>query len=186
MEPWLTPDSSESSDDERRNLHKSLDQVKYWIQFHLESVPREALWWQPAEQIPSIGMRIEHIVFGTRALGVLAFDPDYSPITPPTQNSAGWTTTFRAKKALIRDLATAIEEIKEKLSVTSTDELEKDVVLNVEMLTPPEAKGRLRSFKGDMDPRIRRSVIMHHIVDHTAFHAGQLILLLRLWEAQRE
>lgn len=184
MEPWLSSDNSNSINFYTANLFKSIKQANYWIQHHLESLPREALWWQPVEGISAIGSRVEHVIFVSRALAMLAFSPDFSPITPPTQKYGGWEVSYRSKKNLLRDITSALEQIQEKLSSSSEKELREELVLDVKQLTPPEGQEELNSYKEDLKIPIRRVVVLHHIVEHAAYHAGQLIVVRRLWESK--
>ena len=171
MEPWLRPedaaDTGDSTEHHLLDLFKSLEQAFYWLSEHLRATPEEALWWEPAPGVPSIGVRIQHIIRSSERLATYAFarNPDFEALAAEAQHD--WTPPPEPpqKDELLADLQALHEGIRRRLQLLS-----------------PDALYRQRHVGRRRIP-VRRSTILHHIAEHAAYHAGQLILILRLWQA---
>ncbi|GBD07488.1 hypothetical protein HRbin21_01317 [bacterium HR21] len=170
MEPWLRPDDAEAADPTEYHfldLFKSLEQAFYWLREHLEATPADALWWEPAPGIPSIGSRIHHVICSSERLATYAFsrNPDYEALAAEAQHDWTLPEPLPSKEDLLADLEALHEGIRQRLR-----------------LLAPDALYRQR-YVGRRRIPVRRSTILHHIAEHAAYHAGQLILVLRLWQA---
>lgn len=165
MEPWLTPDDA-SVPPRQGDLIKGLEQARYLLEAALREVPEEALWWEPASTAPSMGARIQHLVGASRRLSTYAFETDYDPQALAQMAEREWLPTPRSKAELLAELKAVFEEIAGK--VRTLDERALDELR-------PVGRRRLP---------VRRSVILHHLVEHAAHHVGQITLLARLWHAR--
>lgn len=165
MEPWLMPDDA-SVPSRQGDLIKGLEQARYLLEAALRELPEEALWWEPASTMPSIGARIQHLIGASRRLGTYAFEADYDPQALAEMAQRDWLPTHRAKPELLAEVGAAFEEIATRIRV-----------LDERALDELRPVGRRRH-------PVRRSVILHHLVEHAAHHVGQITLLVRLWEAQ--
>lgn len=171
MEPWLRPDDTTGPDDgaaqHHRDLLTSLAQAHYWLRQHVEATPDEALYWEPAPGIPSIGARLHHVLRASERLATYAFveAPDYEQLAADA--SQDWTPPRCSKSELLAAVDGTFERIRQHLQGLS-----------------PEALPHLRAVGRRRIP-VRCSTILHHIAEHAAYHAGQLILLLRLWQAHQ-
>lgn len=170
MEPWLRPDEVAEPYDRAahhsRDLLKSLEQAYYWLRQHVEATPEEALWWEPAPGIPSIGARLHHVLRASERLAMYAFGEalDYEALAADAARD--WAPQQRPKSELLAALHDTFHRIRQ---------LFHDL--------PPEALLRLCPVGRRRIP-VRCSTILHHIAEHAAYHAGQLILVLHLWQAQ--
>lgn len=166
MEPWLMPDEV-SLPSRHGDLIKGLEQARYLLEMAVRDVPEEAVWWEPAPTVPSIGARLQHLLGASRRLGIYAFEADYDPDALAQIAERDWLPTHRSKADLLEDVRRVFEEIGHRirhLDESALDELR------------PVGRRRLP---------VRRSVILHHLVEHAAHHVGQITLLARLWEARR-
>ncbi|MCS6966892.1 MAG: DinB family protein [Candidatus Kapabacteria bacterium] len=172
MEPWLRPEEETTVQDPTEfhflDLLKSLEQALYWLREHLTATPVEALWWEPAPGIPSIGARVHHVIHASERLATYAFakSPNYEELA--AESAQDWTPSPTAKEELLADLQAVFESIYQRIQWLARDALYRQRLV-----------GRRRI-------PVRRSVILHHIAEHAAYHAGQLVVLLRLWQAQQE
>ncbi|GEM_PF-114210 len=170
MEPWLRPEEEAPADlmeYHLLDLVKSLEQARHWLHEHTEAVPEEALWWEPAPGVPSIGARLYHIIHSSERLATYAFsrNPNYEELAAEAAHD--WTPPRMSKEELLRDLDTVFSSIQERLQWLARDALYR------------------QRYVGRRRIPVRRSTILHHIAEHAAYHAGQLIVLLRLWQAQQ-
>lgn len=165
MEPWLTPDDA-SIPPRQGDLIKGIEQARYLLETALRELPEEAIWWEPASTVPSIGARIQHLIGASRRLGTYAFDADYDLQALAEMAERDWPPTHRSKTDLLAEVRAVFEEIAER--VRALDERALDELR-------PVGRRRLP---------VRRSVILHHLVEHAAHHVGQITLLVRLWGAQ--
>ncbi|MEN3027034.1 MAG: DinB family protein [Chlorobiota bacterium] len=170
MEPWLRPlQTAESrAPDELHvlDLLTSLEQAYYWLRSHIEAIPAEALWWEPAPNIPSIGTRLQHVIRSSKRLAAYALSPapDYEALSEEAQRD--WIPEPTSKEELLAELAATFSELRSRVEALTASALSQEC------------------FVGRRRIPVRRSAILHHIAEHAAYHAGQLILLLRLWQAQ--
>jgi uncharacterized damage-inducible protein DinB len=172
MEPWLRPDGEEAAELTDltelhiADVHKSLEQALYWLREHIEATPEEALWWEPAPGVPSIGARLHHVIHASERLATYAFaeEPDYEALAAEARRD--WTPPAMTKAELLAGLEKVFNGIQQQLQQLSSDAFYR------------------RCFVGRRRIPVRRSTILHHIAEHAAYHAGQLIVVLRLWQAQ--
>jgi uncharacterized damage-inducible protein DinB len=165
MEPWLTPDEGAIAP-RQADLLKGLEQAKYLLEATVRELSEEALWWEPAPSVASIGARMQHLIGASRRLATYAFDVGYDLQALAEMAEREWQPTHRSKADLLAEVQTAFQEIAEKirfLDERALDELR------------PVGRRRLP---------VRRAVILHHLVEHAAHHVGQIILLARLWHAR--
>jgi len=164
MEPWLRPEEA-SVPARHADIIKGIEQALYLLETAVRDVPEEALWWEPAPMVASIGARIQHLIGASRRLHTYAFDAEWDPEALAEMAERDWVPAPRPKADVLREARTVFEEIIEKIRT-----------LDESALDEPRPVGRRRIS-------VRRSVILHHLVEHAAHHVGQIFLLVRLWEA---
>lgn len=163
-EPWLEADQTEGAQARRADLLKGLRQVQYWIDEALAQLPDEtALWWEPAAGVPSIGARLQHILGASRRLAVYALAADPDPESLAAAARSDWTPQMLPKASLVQEVRDFFAELIHRLEAL-----------------PEEAMDELRPLGRKRLP-VRRWTILHHLVEHAAYHSGQLILLVRLY-----
>jgi len=165
MEPWLQLEDQPTAP-QLLDLLKSLQQALYWVRQHLQATPEEALWWEPAPGVPSIGARLQHLIRSSQRLATYAFEPAPDPEQLAAHAAQDWLPSHCSKQELAQELEATFRRIEERLR-------------SIE----PEALYQLCSVGRKRLP-VRRSTVVHHIAEHASYHAGQLIVLLRLWQAQ--
>jgi uncharacterized damage-inducible protein DinB len=166
-EPWLESDQTEGIAARREDLLKGLRQVQYWIDEALAQMPDEImLWWEPATGIPSLGARLQHILGASRRLATYALAANPDAETLAAEAHLDWTPRGLSKTILAQRLRDFFTEL----------------IRQVEAL-PEEAMDE-RCRVGRKQLPVRRWTILHHLVEHAAYHSGQLILLVRLYERQ--
>ncbi len=165
MEPWLTPDEP-TVPPRKADLLKGLDQVLYVLDACLRDLPDEALWWAPAPNVAPIGARLQHIAGASRRLATYALEDDYDPHALAATAEADWTITLRPKAELLEAVRQTWADIRARV-----------LAFSEEALDEPRPVGRRRI-------PVRRAGTLHHLVEHAAHHAGQVALLVRLWEAR--
>ena len=165
MEPWLQPED-ELVAPQVRDLHTSLQQALYWARQHLEVTPEEVLWWEPAPGVPSIGARIQHLIRSSQRLAAYAFDPAADPEQLAAHAAQDWLPSRCSKQELLQELEATFRQLQEQLRRAEPEALQQPC------------------FVGRKRLPVRRSTLVHHIAEHASYHAGQLIVLLRLWQAQ--
>lgn len=170
MEPWLRPEEAlvgeDSSRWQREDLRKSLEQALFWLRTHLESTPEEALWWEPAPGVPSIGARVHHVIRSSQRLAAYGFEADLDPEALAAEAAQDWAPPRQSKAELLAQLETTFARLQQQLQ--QAEELQRLCMI-----------GRRRI-------PVRLSTLLHHIAEHAAYHAGQLILVLRLWQAHQQ
>jgi uncharacterized damage-inducible protein DinB len=162
MEPWQHPDPAGLTDTRRYDLETSFRQALWSVETTLADLPAAALWWQPAPSIPSIGARMQHIIGSARRLAAYAFDPPEDPAVFIRQAEVEWQPGEATATALLDTLRGVLEAVQARL-----DEADLDAICPVGRKKLP----------------VRRAALLHHIAEHTTLHAGQLVLLWRLWQA---
>ena len=167
MEPWLTPDESNVFP-RKADLLKGLDQVLYWLDIYLRNLPEEALGWTPAPEVPPIGARLQHIIGASRRLATYALEDNYDPHLLAATAERDWEVPHRPKAELLAEVRQSLTDLRTRIAAL-----------------PDETLDEVRPVGRRQIP-VRRAGILHHLVEHAAYHAGQVALLARLWEARRE
>lgn len=167
MEPWLVPDEA-SALPRQTDLIKGIEQARYLLEAAVRDLPEDAVWWEPAATVASIGTRMQHLLGASQRLATYAFEADYDLETLARMAERDWHPTHRSKAELLQQLRATFEEIMGK--IRSLDERALDELR-------PVGRRRLP---------VRRAVILHHLVEHAAHHVGQITVLVRLWEARSE
>lgn len=162
MEPWQHPDPAGLTDTRRYDLETSFRQAFWSVETVMAELPAEALWWQPVPSVPSIGARMQHIIGSARRLAAYAFDPPDDPAVFIPQAEAEWQASDQSAEALLETLRGVLDAVRARLAEHDLDAI------------CPIGRKRIP---------VRRAALLHHIAEHTALHAGQLVLLLRLWQA---
>lgn len=165
MEPWLRPDEEEVAA-RQADLIKGIEQALYLLEAALRDLPEEALWWEPAPTVASIGARMQHLLGASRRLETYAFDAEYDPEAMAQMAERDWVPSHRSKADLLEDARAVLGEIAARIRTVDEGALDER-----------RPVGRRRVL-------VRRSVILHHLVEHAAHHVGQILLLARLWSAR--
>ena len=146
-------------------MYGRLEQALFWVNDFMEKVPEEALWWQPDPSITAIGTRLQHIIGSSERLAAYAFDPNPDPAALAEKAKADWVPSHRPKAELTDAFRGIIADVQARLRAAE-----------------PGALDEIRPIGRKRIP-VRRAAIVHHIAEHANLHAGQLVLLLRLWQA---
>jgi|DewCreStandDraft_5_1066085.scaffolds.fasta_scaffold00166_4 uncharacterized damage-inducible protein DinB len=165
MEPWLRPDEEEVAA-RQADLIKGIEQALYLLEAALRDLPEEALWWEPAPTVASIGARMQHLLGASQRLETYAFGADYDPEALAQMAEREWAPSHRSKVDLLDEARTVFGEVIARIRT-----------LDDAALDERRPVGRRRVL-------VRRSVILHHLVEHAAHHVGQILLLARLWSAR--
>lgn len=167
MEPWLEEAPDSLRDMRTTDISTRLAQALFWVCNFAEEVPEQALWWQPHPSIAAIGTRLQHVIGSSERLAASAFDPNPDPAVLAEKAKADWVPSHRTKAQLIDAFRTIIERAQLRLREAE-----------------PGALDTMRPIGRKRIP-VRRANIVNHIAEHATLHAGQLKVLLRLWEASR-
>lgn len=164
MEPWLESLSHPCENPRVADISVGLDQVLYLLEQTLSSIPEEYLWNEPAPGIPSIGARVQHIIGSSSRLYTYAYDSEADPQKLARDAVNDWVPGGYSAKELISRLKETFDQI--KVSLFNDEDL--DAICPIGRKKIP----------------VRRSTVLHHIVEHAAHHTGQIILLARWWKNQ--
>ncbi len=162
MEPWMATANSRAE-----SILVGLRQAAYLLERALEGLPREAIWWEPAQGIPGIGPRVRHLVRAGRRLLAYARNEALDREALARQAQEDFSETWESAEPLLEEVRRFAEEV--RAFVEGLREGEWAEICAV---------GRKRV-------PVSRALILHHLVEHTAHHVGQVLLLRRLWEATR-
>jgi uncharacterized damage-inducible protein DinB len=164
MEPWLRSGEADVSA-RHADIITGIEQALYLLEIAVRDVPEEALWWEPAPRVASIGARIQHLIGASRRLHTYAFDAEWDPEVLAEMAEREWVPAPRPKEDVLREVRTVFEATIEKIRTVEEGALDE-----------PRPVGRRRI-------PVRRSAILHHLAEHAAHHVGQIFVLIRLWEA---
>lgn len=164
MEPWLAPDDPEVPP-RKADLLKGLDQVLHLLETTLGDLPEEAIWWTPAPTVPPVGARLQHIAGASYRLAAYALEANPGAEALAAMARRDWTVTHRPRAELMAEVRRVFTRIREQVEGLAMEALDE------------------RRPVGRRQIPVRRSAILHHLVEHAAHHTGQVVLLVRLWEA---
>jgi hypothetical protein len=142
-----------------RGLEAAEEMVAKWA----SGLPAEGFWWSPAPGTNSIGGLVNHIGITVLRLSHFARGVPLPPELdqPPAQQLA---PTGEAPETVLARFRSALEEVRDRIQAIQPADLE--------------------TLRERLGQRVQALHFWHKIVEHSHEHAGQIITLRKLWNAQ--
>jgi uncharacterized damage-inducible protein DinB len=148
---------------------RGLEEVEECVRRWTADLDSEAFWWTASPELNPIGGVVRHIARSSRRLLAYALD---CPLPADLETAPLGAEEFQPMGQSAQEVRAEFEQAWQEVRSAYERLSEEDLLRTV--------------YVGRRRLPVQAVFVLHHLVEHAQHHAGQLILLRKLWNARLE